>query len=93
MHFPEIRFHPFCVSIITFLIGYTGSIEANKNKRPLAKLGGDIEFKADLTYFLEVNLEYTEKAELVAFPNKGNGSGDLANLTNNSAFIIPSKGA
>ncbi|QNL20970.1 molybdopterin molybdotransferase MoeA [Hyphobacterium sp. CCMP332] len=69
-----------------------GSIEAYKNQRPLAKLGRDIEFKADLTYFLEVNLEYTEKAELIAFPNKGNGSGDLANLTNNSAFTILPRG-
>jgi len=52
----------------------------------IAVLGEDVFFKPNLVYFLQVKLE-TRKGELIAFPIKGNGSGDLASLVNTDAFI------
>lgn len=46
-----------------------------------------VDFKPDLTYFLEVSLRYTKKGELMATPKRGNGSGDLANLVEADAFM------
>ncbi len=55
----------------------------NKNFAILAK---DFNFKPDLTYFLQVKLE-NKNGQLLAYPVAGHGSGDLANLVDNDAFI------
>lgn len=60
---------------------------ARKTDRPKAVLTEDVHFKPELTYFLEVKLGYNKKGQITATPQKGNGSGDLANLTNADAFI------
>jgi len=52
-----------------------------------AVLAEDVSFKPDLTYFLEVQISSTAQGKLIAQPMKGNGSGDLANLTIADAFI------
>jgi len=57
------------------------------NKR-YAALGDDIHFKPNLTYFAQVKLKMSTKAEMIALPMEGHGSGDLANLTDADAFII-----
>ncbi|MEM7109077.1 MAG: molybdopterin molybdotransferase MoeA [Bacteroidota bacterium] len=57
------------------------------NNQPSALLKEDVVFKPDLTYFLEVKIEFNEQAQLMATPAKGNGSGDLANLVDTDAFI------
>jgi len=49
-------------------------------------LGEDVSFKPDLTYFLQANIEI-KYGHLVAMPVKGNGSGDLASLTQADGFI------
>ena len=59
---------------------------------PMAALGADVTFKPDLTYFLEVKLDYTSEGQLLANPIKGNGSGDLANLVDADAFIVLPRG-
>lgn len=46
----------------------------------------NVSFKPNLTYFLQVKLE-NKKGQLFAIPVQGNGSGDLASLTNANAFI------
>jgi molybdopterin molybdotransferase len=51
-----------------------------------AVLDEDFEFKPALTYFLQVRL-VNRKGTLYAIPEAGNGSGDLANLTLNDAFL------
>jgi molybdopterin molybdotransferase len=51
-----------------------------------AVLDQDFEFKPDLTYFLQVRL-INRLGTLYAVPEAGNGSGDLANLTLNDAFL------
>jgi len=60
-----------------------GLVFENFNK---AILGEDFAFKPDLTYFLQVKLE-NKKGLLVAIPEIGNGSGDLANLANADGFL------
>lgn len=56
-----------------------------------AVLSDDVEFKLELTYFLQVRLKMTEEGKLLAEPIKGNGSGDFASLTEADAFMeLPS---
>ena len=52
-----------------------------------ASLSADVSFKPDLTYFLEVKISCNTNGQLIATPQKGHGSGDLANLMNGDAFI------
>ena len=52
-----------------------------------AVLAQDFSFKPDLTYFLQVVLQYAPSGQLLAFPHAGGGSGDLANLANADAFM------
>tara|TARA_B110000003_G_scaffold219613_1_gene219359 strand:- start:332 stop:1519 length:1188 start_codon:yes stop_codon:yes gene_type:complete len=49
-------------------------------------LGEDVSFKPQLTYFLQVRVDI-KVGQLVAFPIKGNGSGDLASLVEADGFI------
>lgn len=63
------------------------SLKAEEHSLKYAKLAEDFTFNPDLTYFLETRLEINEKTELLAWPQKGNGSGDLANLSRAHAFI------
>ena len=55
-------------------------------KEETAILAEDINFKPNLAYFLQVKLE-NKKGQLMAYPIKGNGSGDLASLVKTDAFI------
>ncbi len=63
------------------------SLGVELKTKPSAILQSDITFKPDLTYFLEVKISYSDKGEILAHPQKGNGSGDLANLVNADAFL------
>ena len=66
------------------------SLQLGIEDENFAVLGEDFYFKPELTYFLQVKITYKE-GRLVAFPIAGNGSGDLANLTNNDGFLeLPS---
>ncbi len=55
-------------------------------KKETVILGEDVSFKPELTYFLQVKIEI-KYGHLVAFPIKGNGSGDLASLVLADGFI------
>ncbi len=63
------------------------SLRQEERSQPYAKLTENVTFNPDLTYFLEVAIDYSTKGELLATPVVGNGSGDLANLTDADAFI------
>lgn len=52
-----------------------------------AILAEDFEFRKGLTYFLNVKLEWQTNGTLLAFPKKGHGSGDHANLSDADAFM------
>jgi len=63
------------------------SLGKKETPRPMAMLTKEVQFKPDLTYFLEVSLSYNEQGQILAEPKKGNGSGDFANLVTADAFI------
>lgn len=63
------------------------SLGLSPEVRPQAILQEKVQFKPELTYFLEAKISYNEKGELLAFPKLGHGSGDLANLMKGDAFI------
>jgi molybdopterin molybdotransferase len=52
----------------------------------VAQLGADIRFPKDLSYFAQVTLTL-DQGRLIALPVEGNGSGDLANLSDADAFM------
>ncbi len=53
---------------------------------PQAILASDFSFTPKLTYFLQVEVKY-ENGKLMAYPHKGGGSGDFANLKNVDGFL------
>jgi molybdopterin molybdotransferase len=56
-----------------------------------AVLSDDVEFKPELTYFLQVKLNINEEGKILAEPIRGNGSGDFASLNEADAFMeLPS---
>jgi len=57
------------------------------HKSAYAILTEDVQFRPDLTYFLEVTLSFSEDGRVLATPQKGNGSGDLANLACIDGFL------
>ena len=65
---------------------YQKSVGINYKNKSFAVLAKDFSFKPDLTYFLQVKLE-NKKGTIYANPIAGHGSGDLANLVDNDAFI------
>lgn len=52
-----------------------------------ARLSERVHFKPSLHYFLLVKLHTNAQGQIIATPQYGNGSGDLANLTKGDAFI------
>ena len=57
------------------------------NNQPHGILTEDTVFKPDLTYFLQVRVNYSEQGQILVTPVSGNGSGDLANLVDADAFL------
>jgi len=70
-----------------FMSWLHASLGISSGGMPHAILTNDVSFNPDLTYFLEVKLSYSSDGKIMAIPQKGNGSGDLANLSNADAFI------
>jgi len=64
-----------------------GSIKQTTPATPKGILTEDVHFKKDLTYFLEVQLNYASDGTIRAIPKRGKGSGDLANLVEVDAFL------
>ncbi|MCD6013422.1 MAG: molybdopterin biosynthesis protein MoeA [Flavipsychrobacter sp.] len=52
-----------------------------------AVLDQDVTFNPQLQYFMQVKVSISEKGQLVAIPQEGNGSGDYANLIDSNAFM------
>ncbi|PIB34604.1 hypothetical protein BFP72_03855 [Reichenbachiella sp. 5M10] len=53
---------------------------------PFATLTEEVTFKPDLGYFLQVTMKMVN-GEMLAHPQGGNGSGDLANLGKSTGFL------
>lgn len=65
---------------------YFKSMALNFENQQWAVLAEDFEFKANLTYFLQVKIS-NQKGVLYAKPIMGNGSADLANLIEADGFL------
>jgi molybdopterin molybdotransferase len=66
------------------------SLQSKFEHKSFAILAKDFLFKPELTYFLQVKIINAD-GKLMAFPDAGNGSGDLANLSQNDGFLeLPS---
>ena len=59
---------------------------------PKVVLAEEVTFKPDLLHYLQVHLETDDQGRTIAFPRKGKGSGDHANLADVSGFIILPRG-
>ena len=57
-----------------------------------ARLGKEVRFDPNLTYFLEARLKSTPEGVLEADPVIGNGSGDFANLVQTDGFLVLPQG-
>jgi molybdopterin molybdotransferase len=69
-----------------FITWLNNNLGINPQKQ-YAVLGADFTFTPALKYFLQVKIRVNEKAQLVAMPVEGNGSGDFANLADTDAFL------
>ena len=58
-----------------------------KGSPAYAVLERDFIFRPELTYFLQVKLQFSNEGKLLATPVEGNGSGDFANLADTDAFM------
>ena len=83
--FPGNPISTFVNCLVYFYPWYYKSLRIEATEET-AVLVEDVSFKPNLIYFLQVKLE-SKNGSLVAFPIKGNGSGDLASLVKTDAFI------
>jgi molybdopterin molybdotransferase len=70
-----------------FLPWLETSLGVAKKEQLYAALAEDFTFTTALQYFLQVKLHVNEKAQILATPVAGNGSGDFANLLDSDAFM------
>ena len=75
-----------------FGIWLEASLEAVKMPKPRFALAAPVHFKPDLTYFVQVKLQYSPDGNITAMPIEGNGSGDFANLVNADGFLELERG-
>lgn len=61
-------------------------------KKVYAQLTSEVQFKPNLTYFLQAKLEVAHNGTVLAHPLKGNGSGDFASLVYTDGFLILPQG-
>lgn len=83
--FPGNPISTFVNCLVYFYPWFSKSMGLQQNEETVI-LGQDVSFKPTLTYFLQVKIEI-KFGHLVAFPIKGNGSGDLASLVDTDGFI------
>ncbi len=63
-----------------------------KREKPMVVLGNKVTFKPDLTYFAQASTHLDAQGRMIATVNHGNGSGDLAHLTQVDGFVELTKG-
>lgn len=87
------------VSSLVCLVRYAApallaALGATPRPLPVVRLGTDVRFEPDLTYFLPVTLANAPDGESVAMPNPTNTSGDFIALGGTDGFVeLPSETA
>ena len=74
------------VNCLAYFYPWFAKSTGYKLKEETVILGEGVTFKPELTYFLQVRIDI-KYGHLVAFPIRGNGSGDLASLVQADGFI------
>lgn len=74
------------VNCLVYFYPWFAKVTGFDLEKETAILGEDVCFRPPLTYFLQVRME-NKKGRQIAFPVKGNGSGDLVSLVNADGFI------
>lgn len=72
---------------VVYLKHWLGTALGSPTLPMYAQLATNVSFKPSLTYFMPVRLTYDPSGMVMAYSERGNGSGDLANLTRASAFL------
>lgn len=80
------------VSSLVCLVRYVApalitALGATPRSPRLVKLGREVRFEPDLTYFLPVTLDYRSDGECLALPRPANTSGDFAALSGTDGFV------
>ena len=76
---------------VYFLSWLNASLKNQSRHSIKGVLSEDFNFKPDLTYFMQVDVEIGDQGQLTAKPCIGGGSGDLSNLLESNAFLeLPS---
>lgn len=70
-----------------YFLPWLMSLVGKKQRLHTAVLAMPFSFKPSLGYFLQVRSLVREDHMIYAYPQMGNGSGDLANLTKSDAFL------
>ncbi len=80
------------VSSLVCLVRYVApalvaALGATTRPEPVVRLGQDVRFEPDLTYFLPVRLDYTVDGTCLAVPKPTNTSGDFVALSGTDGFV------
>lgn len=80
------------VSSLVCLVRYAApallaALGATPRSLPVVRLGAEVRFEPELTYFLPVTLAYTPEGQCVAMPNPTNTSGDFIALGGTDGFV------
>jgi len=80
------------VSSLVCLVRYVvpallAALGAASRPSPVVRLGAEVHFEPDLTYFLPVTLDYTPDGQCLAMPEPTNTSGDFVALGGTDGFV------
>ncbi len=75
-----------------FKLWLDASLSVAAVPKPRFALAERVHFKPDLTYFVQVKLQYSPDGKVSALAVEGNGSGDFANLVNADGFLELERG-
>ena len=70
-----------------YMIPWIRSCQGEETLHGYAYLAEPVDFKPDLTFFVQSKLTNNAEGKLIATPIIGNGSGDLASLTGGRGFL------
>ena len=71
-----------------YLLPWINKLMNRSCKNEYYAIAEDFSFEPDLTLFLECKLIKNEHNETVAMPHRGNGSGDIVNMSSIDGFLI-----
>lgn len=90
--FPGNPVSSFMCAQVYFVPWLNKCLKTEERPTPKAVLTEDFEFNPNLSFFLEVKIDFSPDGKLLAIPAKGHGSGDLANLIEVDGYLLLPQG-